>query len=237
MSASTSSLPGRGSRQEVAPEARARVARLRRLDCCSVSDARDRLKIEGVISGVPQQSGSQRVAGLLITVKLEIGAAPVGTPRHLGTAAIEAGGPDHVIAVEQRTGIEAGSWGGLLTLGAKIKGIAGVLADGPVRDIDEAREHNFPVFTRTLTALTARGRVMEHATHVPITMWGVEVNPGDYVIADGSAVIFIKAADIDRTLEAAEAIAARESAMAKAILSGTPITEVMGGNYEDMLKG
>jgi regulator of RNase E activity RraA len=68
-------------------------------------------------------------------------------------------------------------------------------------------------------------------------MWGVQVNPGDYVIADRSGVIFIKAADIDRTLDAAEAIATRESAMAKAILSGTAITEVMGGNYENMLKG
>jgi regulator of RNase E activity RraA len=139
--------------------------------------------------------------------------------------------------VEQRTGIEAGSWGGLLTLGAKVKGIAGVLADGPVRDIDEAREYNFPIFTRALTALTARGRVIEQATNVPITVWDTAVSPGDYVIADRSAVIFIKSADIDRTLEAAEAIAARESAMAKAILSGMPITEVMGGNYENMLKG
>jgi regulator of RNase E activity RraA len=202
-----------------------------------VSDARDRLKIQGVISGVPQQSGNQRIAGLVITVKLAVGSASTGAPRHLGTAAIEAGGPDHVIAVEQRTGVEAGSWGGLLTLGAKTKGIAGVLADGPVRDIDEAREYNFPIFTRASTALTARGRVMEVGTNVPVTMWGIEVNPGDYVIADRSAVIFIKAVDIDRTLDTAEAIAARESAMAKAILSGMPITQVMGGNYENMLKG
>jgi 4-hydroxy-4-methyl-2-oxoglutarate aldolase len=233
MSVSTSPTKGIGSEQEV----RARVARLRRLDCCSVSDARDRLKIQGVISGVPQQSGDQRIAGLVITVKLAVGSTSAGAPRHLGTAAIEAGGPDHVIAVEQRTGIEAGSWGGLLTLGAKTKGIAGVLADGPVRDIDEAREYNFPIFTRALTALTARGRVMEVGTDVPITMWGIEVTPGDYVIADRSAVIFIKAVDIDRTLDAAEAIAARESAMTKAILSGMPITQVMGGNYENMLKG
>jgi 4-hydroxy-4-methyl-2-oxoglutarate aldolase len=216
---------------------RDRVARLRRLDCCCVSDARDRLRISGVISGVPQQSGTGRVAGVVITVKLDVGAAPAGAPRHLGTAAIEAGGPDYVIAVEQRTGVEAGSWGGLLTLGAKMKGVAGVLADGPVRDIDEAREYDFPVFTRALTSLTARGRVVERATNVPVTMWGVAVNPGDYVIADRSAVIFIAAADIDRTLDAAEAIAAREAAMAKAILGGLPMSEVMGGHYENMLKG
>jgi len=217
--------------------ARERVTRLRRLDCCTVSDARDRLHIPGVISGIPQQSGSSRIAGLIITVKLERGTAPAGAVRHLGTTAIEAGGPYHVIAVEQRTGVEAGSWGGLLTLGAKVKGIAGVLADGPVRDIDEAREAGFPVFTRVLTAMTARGRVYEQATNVPITMWGVEVSPGDYVIADRSAVIFIKAGDIDRVLDTAEDIAAREATMAKAILAGAPMTQVMAGNYENMLKG
>jgi 4-hydroxy-4-methyl-2-oxoglutarate aldolase len=217
-------------------EIRELVVRLRRLDCCSVSDARDSLKIPGVISGVAQQSGNARIAGVVITIKLGIGAAPIGTPRHLGTSVIEAGGADHVIAIEQRTGVEAGSWGGLLTLGAKVKGIAGVLADGPVRDIDEAREYAFPIFTRDLTALTARGRIVEQGTNVPVTMWGAAVYPGDYVIADRSAVIFISPADIDRTLEAAEAIAARESAMTKAILGGTPISEVMSGSYENMLK-
>ena len=215
----------------------ARVLRLRRLDCCAVSDALDRLKISGVISGVPQQSGCGRIAGAVITVKLGTGLPSPGAPRHLGTAAIMTGGPDHVIAIEQHTGIEAGSWGGLLTLGARTRGIAGVLADGPVRDIDEARDYEFPIFTRSLTALTARGRIVEHATNVPIDMWGTPVEPGDYVIADRSAVIFIRAATIDSVLDAAEAIVAREAAMAKSILAGTPITEVMGGNYEYMLKG
>ena len=48
----------------------------------------------------------------------------------------------------RRTGVEAGCWGGLLTLGAKVRGVAGVVADGPVRDIDEAIGYDFPVFSR-----------------------------------------------------------------------------------------
>lgn len=57
------------------------------------------------------------------------------------------------------------------------------------------------------------------------------------MVADRSAVIFIAARDIARVLETAEAIVRKESVMAKAILGGTPIGEVMGGNYEHMLKG
>jgi regulator of RNase E activity RraA len=74
-------------------------------------------------------------------------------------------------------------------------------------------------------------------TNVPVTVWGLNVVPGDYVIADGSAIIFINPETIDGVLDAAEGIVARESAMAKALAGGTPISQVMGGNYEHMLKG
>ena len=56
------------------------------------------------------------------------------------------------------------------------------------------------------------------------------------MIADASGVVFIPAADIDRVLDAAETIAGREAAMAKALLAGTPIPQVMGGDYEHMLR-
>lgn len=211
------------------------VRRLRRLDCCAVSDALDRLKLGSVVSGVPQLSGDTRIAGRVVTVKLGIGTGPKGPPRHLGTAAVDAAGPDDVIVVEQRSGIEAGSWGGLLTLGAKLRGVAGVVCDGPVRDIDEARAEGFAIFARTLTARTARGRIVELGTNVPVLFETVKVEPGDYVIADRSAVIFIAAADILRVLDAAEAIAAKESAMAKALRAGEPISQVMAADYEHML--
>ena len=219
-----------------ANDLRERVRRLRRLDACAVSDAMDRLKLEGVVSQVPQQSGSGRIAGAIVTLKVGVGQPPAGPPRHLGTTAIEAATSDHVIVVEQRSGVDAGCWGGLLTLGAKVRGVSGVVADGPVRDIDEAQQYEFPIFARLLTARTARGRVVELGTNVPITPWAVPVQPGDYLIADRSAVVFIRAADIDQVLEDAEMISGREAVMAKALLAGTAPSGVMAGNYEHMLK-
>lgn len=212
------------------------VQRLKRLDACAVSDALDKLGLKGVVTGLPQRSGEGRIAGIAVTMKVGPGQPPAGPPRHLGCTAIEHAGPDHVIVVEQRSGVEAGCWGGLLTLGAQVKGVAGVVADGPLRDVDEAIAFGFPVFSRSLTSFTARGRVVELGTQVPVTLGDVGVNPGDYVLADRSAVILIAAADIERVLDAAEAIVAREAAMAKAILAGTPISQVMGGAYEHMLK-
>jgi regulator of RNase E activity RraA len=212
------------------------VQRLRRLDACAVSDALDKLRLPGVVTGLPQRSGRGRIAGRAVTMKVGPGTPPPGPPRHLGCSAIEAAGPDEVIVVEQRSCIEAGCWGGLLTLGAKVRGVAGVIADGPLRDVDEAVAYELPIFSRSLTALTARARVVELGTQVPVQVGSAEVIPGDYVLADQSAVIFIAARDIERVLDAAETIVAREAAMAKAIAAGTPIGQVMGGNYEHMLK-
>ena len=56
------------------------------------------------------------------------------------------------------------------------------------------------------------------------------------MIADGSAVVFIEPEHIEQVLAAAESIAAREAAMAQALRAGQRITEVMGANYEHMLK-
>jgi 4-hydroxy-4-methyl-2-oxoglutarate aldolase len=215
------------------------VKRLSRLDCCAVSDAMDKLGLTGAVSGLEQRSTTRRIAGRAVTYKLvPAGQGPVrsGPPRHLGTTAVEAAQPGDVIVVEQRTGVDAGSWGGILTLGAKLRQVAGVVADGPVRDIDEARAYDFPVYCRTLTARTARSRVAEAFTNEPVEIGDVLVAPGDYVIADASGVVFIKPADIDRLLDAAEMISGREAAMARALMAGRPISQVMGADYEHMLR-
>ncbi|HWQ09898.1 MAG TPA: hypothetical protein VN436_12340 [Holophaga sp.] len=210
--------------------------RLRNLDACAVSDALDKLGLPGVVTGLQHRSGAGRIAGRAVTMKVGVGAPPPGPPRHLGCAAIALAGPDDVIVVEQRSGVEAGCWGGLLTLGAQARGVAGVVADGPLRDVDEAMECGFPIYSRSLTSFTARGRVVELGTQVPVAIGAVTVQPGDYVLADRSAAVFIPAGKIERVLEAAETIAAREASMARAIRAGTPIGQVMDGSYEHMLR-
>ncbi|MEP6962502.1 MAG: RraA family protein, partial [Acidobacteriota bacterium] len=135
-----------------------------------------------------------------------------------------------------RTGLDAACWGGNLTIGAQARGVAGAIVEGPARDIDESRQLGFPVFARTITGRTARGRIIETATNEPIQVGDVTVHPGDYVIADASSVVFIAAAEIEKVLEAAETIWQRESLMAQALREGTPISHVMGANYEHMLK-
>ena len=211
------------------------VSRLSRLDSCAVSDALDKLALKGEVTGLHRYSTDRRIAGRVLTVTLAPAEGRTNA-RHLCTAAIEAASPGDIIVVEQSTGIDAASWGGNLSIGAQMRGVAGVIVEGPARDIDDSRKLDFPVFARSHTARTARGRIVEAATGEPITVGDVIVTPGDYVVADGSAVVFVAQAEIERVLETAEAIAQREEAMAQALREGKPIGQVMGANYEHMLK-
>ena len=209
--------------------------RLLRMDSCAVSDALDKLGLPGSVTGIPRVSTDKRIAGRVLTVKLDR-AEGRSTTRHLCTAAIEAASPGDIIVCEQRTGLDAACWGGNLTIAAKMRGVAGAIIEGPARDIDESRQLDFPVFARSITGRTARGRIVEVATGAPILVGDVTVNPGDYVIADASSVVFVAQGEIGRVVEAAELIVERESLMAQGLRDGKRASEVMGANYEHMLK-
>jgi 4-hydroxy-4-methyl-2-oxoglutarate aldolase len=205
------------------------------LDSCAVSDALDKLGLKGSVTGLHRFSTLRRIAGRVLTVRLDRAEGRSST-RHLCTAAIEAAMPGDIIVVEQRTGIDAASWGGNLALGAKMRSVAGVIVEGPARDIDDCIRLDFPVFARGHTSRTARGRIVEVSTNEPVTVGDVVVSPGDYAIADGSGVVFIAQSEVARVLETAAAIMEREEAMAQALRDGKPISQVMGATYETMLK-
>ena len=143
------------------------ISRLSRLDSCAVSDALDKLGLKGAVTGIRRFSSERRIAGRVLTVKLDRAEGRTNT-RHLCTAAIEAASPGDIIVVEQHTGLDAASWGGNLSIGAQVRGVAGVIVEGPVRDIDDSRKLDFPVFARDHTARTARGRIVEVATGEPM---------------------------------------------------------------------
>lgn len=212
------------------------VARLRALDSCAVSDALDTEGTAGVAHGLTQLSSVRRIAGRCVTVRL----APdtgTGAPRHLCTAAVEAAGPDDVIVIEHGGRTDVAGWGGILSLAATQRGVAGVVIDGAARDIDESRAFDLPVFGRAATPTTARRRIVEKEWNVPVTLCDVAVAPGDYVIADASGVVFVPGSRIDGVLAIAERIAERERRMAADVRAGRPVSRVMGTDYETMLDG
>ena len=175
------------------------------------------------------------MTGPVITVLLgPAGGAPGG--RHLGTAAIEAAAGGEVIVVAAGGRTDAAGWGGVLSLAAAIRRVSGVIVDGACRDVEESAALGLPVYALAAVPATARGRQAEVAWNVPVRVAGVTVAPGDLVVADGSGVVFLPAGRAADIIAAAEDITAREAAMASRIRAGEPVSRVLSGEYERMLK-
>ena len=210
------------------------VERLRVLDTCAVSDAQDKLGIKGTVIGILPLYETGRIAGRVVTFKLKTKGNET-TTRHLGTSAVEAADPGDVIVCDHRGRTDVAGWGGILSTAAKTKGVAGVIIDGASRDVDEAKGLGLPLFARAAVPLTARGRIVEESTNEPIEIGGVSLAPGDYVIADNSGVVIVPQDRVAEVVPEAENIVAREQAMARDVMAGTSVVEVMGINYEQML--
>ena len=210
-------------------------SRLLKLDTPTLSDALDALGIGGAVTGLAPLTVRKRVAGPVRTVRL--GAPVSGLPKvHLGTGAVMAAEPGDIVVVEHRGRLDVSGWGGLLSRGAIARGIVAVIVDGAVRDIDEATELGLPVFARAGVPVTARGRIAELDFERTVTIAGISVKPGDWAVADASGTVFLPSTRIEEILGIAENIFEREQLMARDIAAGIAITEVMGRNYEEMLK-
>jgi regulator of RNase E activity RraA len=211
------------------------VERLRKLDTCAVSDAQDKLGIHGTVIGINSLYPVSRIAGRAVTVRLKTKGPGETTTRHLCTEAVMASDPGDIIVIDHRGRADAAGWGGILSTAAKTRGVAGVIIDGASRDVDEAMGLGLPLFAKSRTPLTARNRIIEESTNEQIEIAGVTVRPGDYVIADNSGIVVVPADRAPEVIKEAENIVAREAAMAKDVMAGKSVVEVMGTNYEQML--
>ncbi len=211
------------------------LERLARLDTAAVSDALDRLGLPGALVGLMAVSAGRRLVGAAVTVRLEPSDG-TAAPRHLASAAIEAAGPGQIVVVANDGRLDCACWGGTLSLASTLRGIEGAILDGAARDIVEAEGLGFPVFARGVVQRAARGRVREAACNVAVTVAGATISPGDLMIADKDGIDVIPLARAEEVISAAEAIVAREGLMAEALRSGRPVGDVMGQDYESLLK-
>jgi regulator of RNase E activity RraA len=122
-----------------------------------VSDALDGCGLPPGPGGLRPMWGRPRIAGFAVTVKLE----PL-TGRHDGahilTDAIASAGADDIMVVANGGRIDASSWGGIVSVGAAMRSVRGVVTDGACRGVEQARDLGFPVFARAQVPVTARGR-------------------------------------------------------------------------------
>ncbi len=101
-----------------------------------------------------------------------------------------------------------------------VKKVAGIVLDGPIRDIDEIGHWDFPVYC---TGTTPGGPYKEGPgeVNVPIACGGVSVNPGDIILADPDGVIVIPRKDAAVILEDAKKFQAADEAKLEKTKVGT----------------
>ena len=209
---------------------------LQQLSTTNISDALDAFHLKGAVHGIlPTWPGCKKVCGEVVTMRM-IAAGAVPPKVHLGQAAVAAAKEGDVIVVDNAGRPDISCWGGVLSCGAKMKGVSGVLVDGYCRDIDDYVDLDFSVYARGPVVQTARGRAIEDATNITIQFGSVQVNPGDVVLADRSGICFIPKDHLDEVLEKAHALYLKEEAMCADLRSGMSNLEVdLKYSYNTML--
>ena len=118
-------------------------------------------------------------------------------------------------------------WGELLSTASQVRGAAGALMDGMVRDIQAIRTMSFPVFHAGIGPLDSKGRGKIMALDVPVECAGVKIAPGDLIFGDADGVVVIPQA-----IEAAVLAAAVEKLKGeKSTLADLRAGESLGAVY------
>jgi 3-hexulose-6-phosphate synthase/6-phospho-3-hexuloisomerase len=190
---------------------------------CVVADAQDRDNV--MRSYMKPRTVHKKIIGPAFTVKLTAG----DLIDYLDVfRQIKAG---DVLLVDAFGETETSVLGGLMCGLCRAAGVVGAVVDGSVRDTDEARMLEFPVYSKAVgprsTHSPGSQRMEPYEFNTPIVCAGVAVNPGDLIVADEIGITVVPQRDLARVYEKAKQQAAVEEAARKEILKGKTIEELL----------
>jgi regulator of RNase E activity RraA len=144
-------------------------------------------------------------------------------PDHPQRKAIESVPPGHVLVVDTRGEKRVASGGQILTTRLKVRGAAGLVSDGPVRDSAEIAKMDFPVYCAGGSA--PLNLIHHHAIdlNVPVGCGGVAVYPADVIVGDEEGVVVIPAHLADEVAADAAEQEKMEAFLLERVQSGAPL--------------
>ncbi len=191
----------------------------------TTSDALDECDIAGVVpaSHLKPTDPRARIVGQAITVLNRL----VSERRKVsGLADIEAhhlAEPGDLLVVQGVPNVS--SMGGVSATVGKRQGEAGAIVDGAVRDVDHSRAIGYPIWCASLSPITGKWRIETMAVNDPVHIAGIEVRPGDLVVADECGVCFVPYARAAEVLAVAQRLTASEARRLQALRDGMTLTE------------
>jgi 3-hexulose-6-phosphate synthase/6-phospho-3-hexuloisomerase len=196
------------------------LARCRAVSTSTWSDALDHFRMEGVIRGLPVRSGTVPVAGIAVTVKETVG--PIGTydinAFSLGCA-LDALSTGSMLVIDMG-GAAISTFGGLAAQAALLRGVSGVIIDGGCREVAAIHASGLWLSSRHVAATSGKRRVSVDGINVPVTVCGVSVAPGDFIIGDETAAICIQPERLLEILSFAENLTALDTQFADGLRRG-----------------
>ncbi|KAG8624702.1 hypothetical protein KVT40_007769 [Elsinoe batatas] len=201
---------------------------------CDVADALQKLKVPhgGFLSGLTmwspeRQNGPTRIVGPAYTVKYVLNEdEDKSKPSEHYIDTIPSGS---VVFISAPPNIVNAVYGGLMATRAQYSGAAGTIVDGRIRDLQEHRDLNYPVYARDVGTSAPAEVVRVSAINVPVALHSpgqeTTINPGDILIADLDGVVCIPAHLADQLRELMESQAAADEKIAEEIKKGMKFAE------------
>ena len=213
------------------------VSQLLNVSASNVSDALDRLGIEGAPQGILPIFPSHKIAGPAATLKL----VPAGQGKEStvsGTLrAILKGGAGSILVVDGSENPKVNAFGGVAGATAKHNGLVGCVTDAVVRDVDEYKQYGMPVYARGIAQQSVRGRSSCAGYGIEVKLDGVRVRPGDYILADDNGTVVVPQERIAEVIAFAQKVKATEDKVIAEIRAGAdPVEAHERVNYDNMLK-
>ncbi|MEM7684452.1 MAG: ribonuclease activity regulator RraA [Pseudomonadota bacterium] len=155
---------------------------------------------------LPLRDGQERVVGPAFTLRFiparEDLATPAAWASPISTRAAIEDMPEGCVAVVDAMGItDAAIFGDILVSRMDQKGVAALVTDGKLRDIDGVMSTNLPIFCNGVACPPSVAGLTFVAWQQPIACGGVAVYPNDVIVADKDGATLIPAAYLDIVLD------------------------------------
>ena len=121
--------------------------------------------------------------------------------------------PGEVGVIVMEGTLDIAAMGNLMATAAKVRGMAGMVLDGAIRDVWDIRRMGLTVYARSISPRTAIGHYATVARNVPVECAGITVRPGDIIVADEDGVVVVPQERAEEVLKKAQEIDALESGM------------------------
>lgn len=138
--------------------------------------------------------------------------------------------PGDVLVIDRLGDADVACWGGGTNHAAKLRGIAGVVIDGPCTDIREIEASGLPLWCRGVSGRTSLPIARAGRINVPVSIGGAVVMPGDAVLCDDDGLVVLSPTEVEQVARRAVEHQERTTGNLARITAGELLADLSGAS-------